>query len=188
MRRLRGLERRSLIAAAAAAPVHLLPRRAAAAPAAVARQSHALATANFIAADGAMHRLDELTRPLILVNLWAYWCEGCLLELPGLRQMVDRVGPDSIDVILLSHAMNWQGDLAYARRVGLGFRLWCLAPLTSEQSMAAAFRVENDRFGLPQSLVYAGPARDLVYYDEGSQDWASPEQIGRVRAWLTASG
>jgi hypothetical protein len=150
MRRLRGIERRSLMAAAAAAPVHLLPRRAVAAPAA------------------------------------ASWCEGCLLELPGLRQMVDRVGPDSIDVILLSHAMNWQGDLAYARRAGLAFRLWRLAPLTPDQSVAAAFQIENDRFGLPQSLVYAGPARDLVSYDEGSQDWAAPEQIGRVRAWLTA--
>lgn len=188
MRAVRGVGRRSLIAAAAALPVHGLARRAAAAPAAVERQSRALAAAEFVAADGARHRLHELQRPLILVNLWAYWCEGCLIELPGLRQMVEQVGPDSIEVVLLSHEMNWQGDLAYARRAGLAFRLWRLAPQTSDLLAAAAFHIQNDRFGLPQALVYAGRARDLVSYTEGSQDWAAPEQIGRVRAWLNATG
>ncbi len=188
MRAVRGVGRRSLIAAAATVTVHGLARRAAAAPAAIERQSRALAATDFVAADGATHRLHELQRPLILVNQWAYWCEGCLIELPGLRQMVERVGPDSIDIVLLSHAMNWQGDLAYARRAGLAFRLWRLAPQTSNQSVAAAFRIENDRFGLPQALVYAGRARDLVSCTEGSQEWAAPEQIGRLRAWLTVAG
>lgn len=187
MRAGNGMDRRRFVAAAAAS---LLPLRAtqAAAPVSIVRQSQALAAADFLAADGSGHRLSELQRKLVLVNLWAHWCEGCLIELPSLRQMIAQVGADSIDVVLLSHEMNWGDDLVYARRAGLPYRLWRLAPGTSEPTVAAAFRIENDRFGLPQALVYAGRARDLVDYNEGSQDWAAPEQIGRVRAWLTAAG
>lgn len=180
------IDRRSFTAAAAAS---LLPLRAsrAAAPPIVLRQSQTLAAADFIAADGTGHRLSELRRPLILVNLWAHWCEGCLAELPGLQQMISQVGADRIDVVLLSHDMNWRDDLVYARRAGLPYRLWCLSPRTSQPSVAAAFRIENDRFGLPQALVFAGGTRRLLYYSEGSQDWAAPEQIARFGGWLSAT-
>ena len=97
-------------------------------------------------------------------------------------------GPGAIDVVLLSHPMNWRGDQAYARAAGLPFRHWRLAAGVPDSVVAAAFRIEADRFALPQSLVFAGRDRALVRSEEGSQDWAAPDQVRLARAWLAAAG
>ncbi|MGA3398302.1 MAG: TlpA disulfide reductase family protein [Acetobacteraceae bacterium] len=152
------------------------------------RQAEALAQAEFTDPQGAAHRLSELTRPLVLVNLWAAWCAGCLEELPTIRALASLLGPEAIDVVLLSHEMNWRGDQAYARKASLPFRHWRLAAQGPESITAAAFRVEADRFALPQTLVFAGRDRTLVRSQEGSQDWAAPDQVRLARAWLAAAG
>jgi thiol-disulfide isomerase/thioredoxin len=153
-----------------------------------ARQAEALALAEFTDPQGVPHRLSELTRPLLLVNLWAAWCPGCLAELPTIRALASLLGPDAIDVVLLSHAMNWPGDQAYARRASLPFRHWRLSAGMPESIAATAFRIEADRFALPQSLVFAGRDRVLVRSEEGSQDWTAPDQVRLARAWLAAAG
>jgi thiol-disulfide isomerase/thioredoxin len=152
------------------------------------RQAAALARAAFTDQQGSTHRLAELTRPLVMVNLWASWCAGCLEELPSVRALASQLGPDAIDVVLLSHEQSWPGDQAYARKAALPFRHWKLAADVPASVAAAAFRIEADRFALPQSLVFAGRDRALVCFQEGSQDWAAPEQVRQARAWLAASG
>jgi thiol-disulfide isomerase/thioredoxin len=152
------------------------------------RQAEALSHAEFIDPDGTTHRLGELTRPLLLVNLWAAWCAGCIEELPTLRTLTSLLGPNAIDVVLLSHEMNWRGDQTYARKAALPFHHWRLAAEVPQSVTAAAFRMEVDRFALPQSLVFAGRARTLVLSEEGSQDWSAPAQVRLARGWLAALG
>ncbi len=155
---------------------------------AAASQADVLAAAEFTDERNAVHHLDELTRPLLLVNLWAAWCPGCLAEMPTLQSLASRLGPEAIDVVLLSHGMNWNGDLAYARDAGLPFRLWRLSDRVPQAVVANAFRVQGDRFGLPQSLVFAGRRRALVASYLGSRDWTSPEQLRLAHGWLDAVG
>src|ERR1700731_597943 len=45
--------------------------------------------------------LSELRGKLVLVNLWATWCEPCLREMPSLERMQLRLG-DKITVIAVS--------------------------------------------------------------------------------------
>ena len=78
--------------------------------------------------------------------------------------------------------------MAYARETKLPFRHWRLSAEAPEAVVAAGFRIENDRFALPQSLVFAGRNRLLVHSFEGSQDWAAAEQVRLARAWLAAAG
>jgi len=89
-----------------------------------------------------------------------------------------------MDVVLLSHAMNWPGDVAYLRQNSLPFRHWRLSPQAPDGIVAAAFRLEVDRFGLPQSIVFAGRDRTLVQSHLGSVDWSAPDQAARIRSWL----
>jgi thiol-disulfide isomerase/thioredoxin len=156
--------------------------------ASAASQAEVLARAEFIDEHNAAHRLSELTSPLLLVNLWAAWCAGCLTELPTLRVLQADLGPRAIDVILLSHGMNWPGDLAYARDARLPFRHWRLSARTTETDVAAAFGMEGDRFGLPRTLVFAGETRRLVASHLGSRDWSDPEQLRLARGWLRSAG
>ncbi len=150
------------------------------------RQAEALSSAEFVDADGALHRLGELSKPLVLVNLWAAWCPGCLTELPTISRLVTQLSPDAIDVMLLSHEMNWRGDTAYAHDNKLPFRHWRLS-VRSATATEAAFRMEADRFGLPQSVVFAGRGHMLVHSTEGSLDWSAPQQLRLARAWLAAA-
>jgi thiol-disulfide isomerase/thioredoxin len=153
-----------------------------------ASQAEVLTAAEFTDERNGVHHLSELTRPLLLVNLWAAWCPGCLSEMPTMRALASRLGPDAIDIVLLSHRMNWHGDLAYAHEAGLPFRHWRLSDRVPEAVVATAFHAEGNRFGLPQSLVFAGTRRELVAAYFGSRDWTAPEQLRLARGWLDAVG
>lgn len=175
--------RRAILAGLAAWQIGLPVR-----PAAAASQAEVLAVAEFTDGQNTPHRLSELTRPLLLVNLWAAWCAGCLEEMPTIMALAARLGPDSMDVVLLSHDMNWRGDLAYARQMRLPFRHWRLSSRLPETVVNTAFRIEDGRFGLPQTMVFAGRNRALVEYHEGSRDWTAPEQVRLARGWLSTAG
>jgi thiol-disulfide isomerase/thioredoxin len=181
--RIRIMKRRIAMGLLATLPLGVASRRASAAS-----QAEVLARAEFIDAHNAPHRLGELTSPLLLVNLWAAWCAGCLTELPTLAVLQADLGARAIDVVLLSHGMNWRGDLAYARDARLPFRHWRLSARATETDVAAAFGMDGDRFGLPQTLVFAGGERRLVTSHMGSRDWADPEQLRLARGWLRSAG
>jgi thiol-disulfide isomerase/thioredoxin len=179
--------RRGALLMLAALPFGMPARQAVAASRAELRQAEALASAEFTDEHNATHRLGELTRPLLLVNLWASWCAGCLEEMPTIRALIEHFGASAIDVVLLSHDMNWPGDLAYVRTAKLPFRHWKLSSRLADTTVAAAFRIEDDRFGLPQSLVFAGRPRVLVGAHQGARDWAAAEQLRQVQGWLEAA-
>jgi thiol-disulfide isomerase/thioredoxin len=185
------LVRRTALGLLATWPLGVASRRASAASAAApaeVRQGEALAHAEFVDPQGMPHRIGELTRPLVLVNLWAAWCPGCLEELPTIRALAALLGSEAIDVILLSHAMNWRGDQSYLRAANLPFHHWRLSAQVPESVEAAAFRMEADRFALPQSLVFAGQDRAVVRAQEGSLDWMAPDQVRQAQRWLAAAG
>ena len=133
--------RRAAIAALAGLP--LASRAMAANSADEGRQAAALLRAEFVDATGGLHRLSELTRPLLLVDLWAAWCSGCIEELPTIDRLARQLGAESIDVVLISHEMNWQDDTAFARKNRLPFRFWRLSPHSAALT-EAAFRMESD--------------------------------------------
>jgi thiol-disulfide isomerase/thioredoxin len=188
VRRSSYLKRRAALNLLAGWPLGFLARHANAASPAERRQAEALSGAEFTDAHGNPHTLNELTRPLALVNLWASCCAGCRTELPTIRELTSRLGPNALDVVLLSHDLYWRDDTAYARENGLPFPHWRLSSRTAATVAAAAFRLEADSFGLPQSAVFAGRARNLVWSQMGSTDWMAPDQLRLLRTWLGAAG
>jgi hypothetical protein len=176
------LARRQLLAAAT------VPLAAPAAPGAepaTSRQAAALKAASFRDANGMPRRLEELSRPLLLIKLWAHWCAGCLVEMPSLLAMTRAPGMDKIDVVLLSHPLGWPNDLRRAREAAITLPLWRLAPGTPDAIVADSFRVRDNRFALPQTVLFAGPTRRLVHAGEGTEDWSGPTGMARLRSWLT---
>jgi hypothetical protein len=187
MPRRQRIARRSAVTMLASLAAGMRPMSAVGAPSAEARQVDLLQRSDFADARGKHHQLAELTRPLLLVNLWAAWCPGCLTELPSIRTLPALLGANAIDVVLLSHGMNWGNDVAYARRTEIPFHHWRLPPGTPDADVATAFRIEDDRFGLPQSLILAGSERVLIAANLGTRDWSSPDQIRLIRSWLASA-
>ena len=56
---------------------------------------------SFVDLAGSEVSLAEFTGKIVLVNLWATWCEPCLREMPSLEQLQSRLG-DKIVVVAIS--------------------------------------------------------------------------------------
>lgn len=188
MRRPLCLKRRTAVSMLASWPLCTLAGPANGASSAELRQAEALTGAEFTDTHGSVHALSELSRPLVLVYLWSSWCVGCRTELPTIRELASRLGADALDVVLLSHDLYWRDDTAYARENQLPFPNWRLSARTAETGVGAAFRMEADSFALPQSVVFAGRDRALVWSQEGSMDWTASNTLRLIRTWLARAG
>ena len=65
--------------------------------------------------NGVLRSLSDLRGKIILVNLWATWCEPCLFEMPTLDDIAKDFSKDSVVVIGVS--IDQEGDV-YNRIVG----------------------------------------------------------------------
>ena len=50
----------------------------------------------FVAADGSAHRISEYRGKVVVVNLWATWCDSCREEMPGLERLQEVYGKEGV--------------------------------------------------------------------------------------------
>ena len=72
--------------------------------------------------DGRTWSLADLRGKVVLIPLWASWCEPCLAEMPTLQALAHRHGPQRLVVL----AVNYAHDLALPNAKGarLGFFMY----------------------------------------------------------------
>ncbi len=178
------LVRRTALGLLATWPLGVASRRASAAAPAGVRQGEALAHAEFVDPPGTCRigLAGSARPPGAGQSMGCTGCPGCLEELPTIRALAALLSDEAIDVILLSHAMNWRGDQSLsARNQPAVPPLAAVGPEVPESVEAAAFRMEADRFALPQSLVFAIEDRAVVRAQEGSLDWMAPDQVRQAQ-------
>lgn len=91
------------------------------------------------AGDGAMVDVAEaLAGRTVVLNLWAYWCAPCAVELPAMAEYQRRVGPQ---VTVLTVHQDENETAALLRLAELGVRLPTLQD--GRRLIAAALRVPN---------------------------------------------
>ena len=61
----------------------------------------------FFNREGEQVSFGDLSGKVLLVNVWATWCEPCREEMPTLADLQERVGGESFQVITIS--VDWQG-------------------------------------------------------------------------------
>jgi thiol-disulfide isomerase/thioredoxin len=139
-------------------------------------------TVHMQAEDGGTMSIVDLARPLVLVNLWAHWCPGCLMEFESMQRMSARLG-DMADIVLVSHPSNWEADKVFARRHPLGFPLYTLPHDSSQSELDAAYGSSSPgSYSVPQSLVFGGFQRTLSWLADGPEKWDSPGIMDRMAA------
>jgi thiol-disulfide isomerase/thioredoxin len=91
------------------------------------------------AADGSVVDVGPaLAGHRVVVNLWAYWCGPCAIELPAMAEYQRRAGPDVLVVTVHQDENETAGLLRLAE---LGVRLPTLQD--GSRRIAAALRVPN---------------------------------------------
>ncbi len=121
------------------------------------------------------HTLTDYRGRVVLVNFWASWCPPCVIELPGLQRLAERIGKD--DFALL--AVNVGENKHRARRA--------LTMTAFEQTVLLDTRSEAyDRWGasvFPTSYLIDKTGR-IRLEAVGPLDWEGDEAVTAIEALI----
>jgi thiol-disulfide isomerase/thioredoxin len=135
--------------------------------------------------DGKTVALADLKGKLVLINLWATWCQPCLKEMPSLAELPNTLGDG---FVLLAVSEDRGGGKVVAPfieklgidKLGLGKLKVYLDP---ESKIGRAFSVR----GLPTSIVI-GPNGDVRGRIEGAADWDQANMLDPLKKLLPQAG
>jgi peroxiredoxin len=130
---------------------------------------------------------DYLGDKVLLVNVWATWCAPCVVEMPAMQRLYDRLAGEDFEILAVSvdapfgqtDAMgNRGGDLgAFADQLGLSF------PVLHNPSGNIQRLYQTT--GVPESFVIG---LDGIIYKKvaGPTEWDSTENEELIRRLLAA--
>ena len=132
--------------------------------------------------DGSGHSVElaGLKGKLVVVNLWATWCEPCLREMPSLERLQSRFG-ERIAVLAVSEDRGGNKTVEpFIAKLGLKSVKIYIDP-KSEAGHAFGAR------GLPTSFLIDREGKVLGRV-EGAAEWDSPKILGILEPLLSGDG
>ena len=130
--------------------------------------------------NGRSIELSELRGKLVLVNLWATWCEPCLREMPSLERLQSRLG-ERIAVLAVSEDRGGNKSVEpFIAKLGLKSVKIYIDP---KSEVGHAFGVR----GLPTSFLIDREGKVLGRV-EGAAEWDSPKILGVLEPLLSGGG
>jgi len=135
---------------------------------------------DLVDADDTRFSITDSKRPLTLVKLWANWCPVCLSEIEQLDTIVSALGPQNLDVILVSHPDWWESDQAAARSRGVKYRLATADRRNGRARIQAALTDANGMYAVPRSLVFR-QAGEMVLAHKGALDWSDDSVVAQLK-------
>ena len=143
-------------------------------------QPFAAPTISLTDSDGHTLELSALRGKLVLVNLWATWCEPCLREMPSLERLQSRLG-ERIAVLAVSEDRGGNKAVEpFIAKLGLKSVKIYIDP-KSEVGHAFGAR------GLPTSFLIDREGKVLGRV-EGAAEWDSPKILGVLEPLLSGDG
>jgi thiol-disulfide isomerase/thioredoxin len=114
---------------------------------------------------------------VLLVNVWATWCEPCLREMPTLDRLQRRLAGSGLEVLAISiDAQGMQAVQRFYRQAGINA---LKAYIGSEEAVRSGLRVT----AIPTSILFGRDGTE-VWRDQGAADWDSGPAHARIQALL----
>ena len=124
-----------------------------------------------------MRSLDDYKGKVVLVNIWATWCEPCRVEMPSIEKLHREFGAQGLSVVAISvdDPGSERRILDYAKELGLTFEI-----------LHDPKRVTSARYqvtGFPETFVIGreGTIRKKFI---GAADWSSDANRALIRQLL----
>ena len=135
--------------------------------------------------DDGLVRLSDHSGKVVLVNIWATWCPPCLLEMPSMQRLHEKLAEEDFVVMAISvdaelglrdKAGQVGGDIrAFADSLGLTF------PILHDSSgdIQRFYRT----MGLPETFLIG---RDGIIYRKvaGGTEWDAPGHVELIQRLL----
>jgi thiol-disulfide isomerase/thioredoxin len=124
--------------------------------------------------------LSEMQGKLVIVNLWATWCEPCLREMPSLERLQSRLA-GRIVVLAVSEDRGGNKTVEpFVAKLGLKSVKVYIDP---KSDVGHAFGAR----GLPTSFLIDSEGKVLGRV-EGAAEWDSPKILGVLEPLLSGNG
>jgi cytochrome c biogenesis protein CcmG, thiol:disulfide interchange protein DsbE len=138
---------------------------------------------DFVATDlqsGRKVTLADFKGQVVLLNVWATWCEPCKVEMPSMEQLEKDLGPSGLKIVAVS--VDEGGDPVvrqFAHDFGLTFRIL--------HNQSGDIQRIYQTTGIPESFVInrAGKIEKRVI---GAADWTATVNEDLVRRLLAQQG
>jgi cytochrome c biogenesis protein CcmG/thiol:disulfide interchange protein DsbE len=115
---------------------------------------------------------------VILLNVWATWCEPCRLEMPSLERLHTRFGGEAFDVVAVSIDEGDSSQVGrFARALGITFDIL--------HDRAGAIQQLYHTTGVPESFVIDRQGT-IVKRVIGAVAWDGPETETLIRKLIDA--
>jgi cytochrome c biogenesis protein CcmG/thiol:disulfide interchange protein DsbE len=129
---------------------------------------------------GVVRSLDDYKGQVLVLNVWATWCQPCLVEMPSFERLHRQLGDSGLHIVAVSidDVVGADSVRSYGRNLGLTFEIL----LDSTHAIDRDYQVT----GYPETFVIA---RDGTIRKKwiGPADWSSPVNIALMRDLLAAA-
>jgi len=126
---------------------------------------------------GEAARLEDYADKVVLLNVWATWCEPCKAEMPAMERIHQELGALGLEVVAVSVDMeDTEEIIEFVEEYGLTFDVL----LDRTQEISSTYQI----FALPQSYVIDRRGR-IVYKEFGPVEWDGDTYRNRFRELLS---
>lgn len=126
--------------------------------------------------DGSEITLADRRGKLILVNFWATWCAPCIIEMPELDELQERLGSDDFEVMAISMDRTMDDARRFYEENGL-------AHLALYHDPALRMAMSAGARGLPTTILYDRHGGEIGRLT-GEVAWASDDAVALIEAAL----
>lgn len=121
--------------------------------------------------------IDDYRGEVVLLNIWATWCEPCRIEMPSMQKLQETLGPKGLRIVAVSvDDPGMEGRIAaFAKELALSFEILHDAP--------GEIRTQYQTTGVPETFIVGRDGR-IRKRMIGAEDWASPMNIAFLERLL----
>ena len=126
---------------------------------------------NFLTPTGDIETLGDYAGQYLLVNFWATWCPPCVLELPSLEKLSNKMDSEALKVMAISiDTMRSQDQIkSFLDNRNIG-------DFAAYHDHESEIQRNIKMRGIPTTLLL-NPNGEVIYVFEGDADWNSAPAI-----------
>jgi len=124
---------------------------------------------------GIRHVLGDYRGQVVLVNFWASWCPPCIIEMPGMQRLQEKLAGRPFTILAVNVRETPGTIWKFRKLVRVSFPLL----LDPEGQAAADWGID----AYPSSFL-VDPRGRVRYAAYGPRQWDAPEIIGTIESLM----